>query len=109
MSSDGFNAELERTAFQKKAVTRLPAPEVLEMAIAFFRERGYRAAPAGRPGHVAIIGKAEGALPRVTGEVAARADAGKPGTTLVTLNAAGERLGPVMAEFHAALRASRRA
>ena len=108
MNTAAINAELERTAFQKKAVTPLSAPEVLARAIAFFTERGYRATPAGRPGHVAVIGKGEGILPRVTGEVAARADAGKPGTTLVTLNAAGERLGPAMAEFHAALRASRR-
>jgi hypothetical protein len=104
---EALNAELARTAFQKKAVTRLTADEVLDRAIAFFGERGYKAARAGRPGHVAVIGKAEGLLPRVTGEVAARADAGKPGTTLVTLNAAGERLGPAMAEFHAVLRATR--
>jgi hypothetical protein len=46
-------------------------------------------------------------LPRVTGEVEARADVGKPGTTLVTLNAAGERLGPAMAEFARELRPRR--
>ena len=51
--------------------------------------------------------KAEGALPRVTGELEARADVGKPGTTLVTLNAAGERLGPTMAEFARELRSLR--
>ena len=60
-------------------------------------------------GQVFVIGKAEGALPRVTGEIAARADVGKPGTTLVTLNAAGERLGPTMAEFAAELRRRRTA
>jgi hypothetical protein len=36
--------------------------------------------------------------------VAARADVGKPGVTLVTLDAAGERLGPLMAEFARHLR-----
>ncbi|HEX5499275.1 MAG TPA: hypothetical protein VFX03_08615 [Thermomicrobiales bacterium] len=91
--------ELRRTAFQKKVVTRLPPAEALDRAIAFFRERGYRAGRTGRPNQVFIFGKGEGALPRVTGEVMARGDVGKPGTTLVTLDAAGERLGPAMAEF----------
>lgn len=102
---DRLNEELARTAYQKKAVSRLPVDDVLALAIAFFAERGYRSGMTGRPNQVFIIGKAEGALPRVTGEVAARADVGKPGTTLVTMDAAGERLGPAMAEFHALLRA----
>ena len=37
----------------------------------------------------------------------ARADVGRPGVTLVTLDAAGERLGPAMAEFHQHLRSLR--
>jgi hypothetical protein len=51
------------------------------------------------------MGGREGLLPRVTGEIAARADVGKAGTTLVTVDAAGERLGPAMAEFLKELRA----
>ena len=51
------------------------------------------------------MGKGEGILPRVTGEISARSDVGKPGVTLVTLDAAGERLGPLMAEFYQHLRA----
>ena len=35
------------------------------------------------------MGKGEGILPRVTGEISARSDVGKPGVTLVTLDAAG--------------------
>src|SRR3982751_1348615 len=85
--------ELQRTAFQKRAVSRLGAAAVLDLAIAFFAERGYRAGRTGRPNQVFVMGKAEGILPRVTGEISARADVGKPGTTLVTLDAAGERLG----------------
>jgi hypothetical protein len=54
------------------------------------------------------MGGAEGILPRVTGEIAARPNVGKAGTTLVTLDAAGERLGPAMAEFQKALRAAGR-
>jgi len=106
--SSAFDAELQRTAFQKKGVSRLPAKEVLDLAIAFFGERGYRAGRTGRPNQLFVMGKAEGILPRVTGEVSARADVGKPGVTLVTMDAAGERLGPAMAEFARMLRARRR-
>ena len=104
-----FNAEIERTAFQKKAVSRLPVAEVLELAAGFFRDRGYRVGRTGRPGQLFVMGPAEGALPRVTGEVNAQADVGKARTTLIRLDAAGERLGPAMADFHASLRAQRRA
>ena len=103
-----FDEELQRTAYQKKAVSRLPAAQVLDLAVAFFSERGYRAGRTGRPNQVFVMGKAEGGLPRVTGEVQARADVGRPGVTLVTLDAAGERLGPTMAEFHAHLRSLRK-
>ncbi len=108
VSQPAIDAELQRTAFQKKAVSRLPPADVLDLAVAFFAERGYRAGRTGRPGQVFVMGKAEGALPRVTGEVAARADVGKAGTTLVTMDAAGERLGPLMADFARELRARRK-
>ncbi len=104
---DAYNEELKRTAYQKKAVSRLPAAEVLDRAIAFFTDRGYRAGRTGRPNQVFVMGKAEGRLPRVTGEVSARADVGKPGTTLVTMDAVGEHLGPAMADFHRSLRPRR--
>ena len=102
-----FDEELQRTAYQKKAVSRLPSAQVLDLAVSFFNERGYRAGRTGKPNQVFIMGNAEGALPRVTGEVSARADVGRPGVTLVTLDAAGERLGPAMAEFHQHLRSLR--
>jgi hypothetical protein len=105
MDQTTFNAELQRTAFQKKAVTRMPPDTVLELAVAFFKEHGYRAARTGRPNQIFVMGGREGALPRVTGEVAARSNVGKPGTTLVTLDAAGERLGPTMQAFLDHLRA----
>ena len=103
-----FDEEMRRTAFQKKAVSRLPAAAILDLAVAFFQERGYRAGRTGRPNQVFVMGKAEGGLPRVTGEVFARADVGKPWVTLVTLDAAGERLGPAMEAFYRHLRAQRR-
>lgn len=103
-----FNAEIERTAFQRKAVSRLPVAEVLDLATTFFRDRGYRVGRTGRPGQLFVMGPAEGSLPRVTGEVNAQADVGKARTTLLRLDAAGERLGPAMADFHALLRSQRR-
>ncbi|MEA2512454.1 MAG: hypothetical protein QOF33_4790 [Thermomicrobiales bacterium] len=101
---DALNDELRRTAYQKKAVSKIGPAAVLDLAIAFFKERGYRAGRTGRPNQVFVMGGAEGGLPRVTGEVTARPDVGKAGTTLVTMDAAGERLGPAMREFHLALR-----
>jgi hypothetical protein len=100
-----WDEELKRTAFQKKAVSRMRPNEVLDLAVSFFAERGYRAGRTGRPNQVFVMGKAEGILPRVTGEVFARSDVGKPGVTLVTLDAAGERLGPTMEAFYQHLRA----
>ena len=78
---------------------------MLDFAISFFKEKGYKAGRTGRPNQVFVMGGREGLLPRVTGEITARPDVGKAGTTLVTLDAAGEKLGPVMAEFQKALRA----
>jgi hypothetical protein len=101
---DALNAELAQTAFQKKAVVRLSPSEVLSLAVDYFTRRGYRSATTGRPNQIFVLGGPEGRLPRVTGEIAARSDVGKPGTTLVTLDAAGERLGPAMADFLAELR-----
>ncbi len=100
--------EMVRTAFQKKAVSRLPATDVLDLAIAFFTDRGYRAGKTGRPNQVFVMGGREGGLPRVTGEVAARADVGRPGVTLVTLDSFGERLGPTMEAFYQELRNRRK-
>lgn len=105
MATNPFDEELQRTAFQKKAVVRFKPEVTLEMAVSFFRERGYRASLTGRPGQMFVMGGREGTLPRVTGEVSARGNVGKPGTTLVTLDAAGEKLAPTMQEFLVYLRA----
>lgn len=99
---------MKRTAFQKKAVSRLPAVDVLELAISFFKEQGYRSGKTGRPNQVFIMGGREGILPRVTGEISARADVGRPGVTLVTIDGFGERLGPTMQAFTAELRSRRK-
>lgn len=102
-------AEMNRTVFQRKAVSRMPAAEVLDMAIAFFEDRGYRSGKTGRPGQIFVMGGREGVLPRVTGEISARSDVGRPGVTLVTIDGFGERLGETMKAFHQELRSLRRA
>ena len=102
-----LDAELKRTAFQRKAVSRLSPDEVLELAIDFFKQRGYRSARTGRPNQAFVMGGREGLLPRVTGEIIARRDVGRAGITLVTLDAAGENLGAAMGDFYQELRKRR--
>ena len=97
--------EMKRTAFQKKAVVKMPSSDVLKYATTYLNEMGYRSGPAARPNQIFVLGKAEGILPRVTGEISARANVGKPGTTLVTIDGFGERLGPALKELLVALRA----
>jgi hypothetical protein len=101
--------EMRRTAFQKSAVLKIPPADALQFAAAFLKERGYRAGPAGRPNQLFVLGGAEGGLPRVTGEIGARANVGKAGTTLVTVDGAGVRLGPILRELLTALRTESKA
>ncbi len=100
-----IQAEMRRTAYQKKAVSRMSANETLDYAIAFFQERGYRAGRTGRPNQAFVMGGREGVLPRVTGEIKVQADVGKGKVTMVTMDAAGEKLAATMEEFHKSLRA----
>ncbi|HRA47116.1 MAG TPA: hypothetical protein PK819_03500 [Thermomicrobiales bacterium] len=104
-----INAEMQRTAFQKKAVVKLTPIETLAFCKAYLNERGYKAGPAARPGQIFVLGKSEGIIPRVTGEIAARANVGKAGTTLVTVDGFGELLGPALRELLVALRAESKA
>jgi hypothetical protein len=104
-----FSEEMQRTAFQKKAVLKIPPSDALQYATTYLSERGYRSGAAARPNQIFVLGKAEGQLPRVTGEIRAQANVGKPGTTLVTLDGFGERLGPTLKELLAALRAESKA
>jgi hypothetical protein len=97
--------EMRRTAYQKSAVLKIPPAETLRYATTYLKERGYRAGPAGRPNQLYVLGGAEGSLPRVTGEIGARANVGKAGTTLLTVDGCGERLGPTLRDLVLALRA----
>lgn len=104
-----MNVAIARTAFQRKAVSRLSEREVLEQASTFFRERGYRVGRTGRPGQMFVMGGAEGDLPRVTGEINIQTNVGRAHSTFVRLDAAGDRLGPAMSDFYTHLRAQRAA
>lgn len=103
-----MSAEMARTAFQRKAVTRKPPDEVLDEAIAFFRERGYRAGRTGRPNQIYIMGGPEGMLPRVTAEILAQGNVGKARTTVLTISGFGERLGAELKAYVDYLRQQRR-
>lgn len=98
------NQEMQRTAFQKKAVSKLAPDVVLDLAVELLKAEGYRAGRTGRPNQVFVLGGREGSLPRVTGEISARGNVGKPGTTLVTIDGFGERLGPALRAFYTELR-----
>ena len=104
-----FAEEMHRTAFQKKAVLKIAPAEALQYATTYLSERGYRAGPSARPNQIFVLGAAEGSLPRVTGEIRAQANVGKPGTTLVTIDGFGEKLGPTLKELLATLRAESKA
>src|SRR5699024_1024808 len=99
--------EMRRTAYQKKAVSKMTADETLDFAVEFFKERGYRSGRTGRPNQAFVMGGREGPLPRVTGEIKVQAEVGKGKVTMVTMDATGEKLGPVMEEFRMALRGKR--
>ncbi|MFN8516490.1 MAG: hypothetical protein U0841_28700 [Chloroflexia bacterium] len=97
--------EMERTTFVKKVITDVPAGEVLEQAQEFFREHGYRAGKAGKPNTVRLMGRAEGALPSVIGEIEVRTT--NKGRTIVGLSGYGEGLSERLREFHDRMRAAR--
>lgn len=102
-----ITAEMNRTAYQKKAVARVSANAVLDDAIAFFRARGYRSDRAARPNQVYVIGSREGALPRVTAEILVQANVGKGKTTMITISGFGEQLAMTLAEWAAHVRTLR--
>ncbi len=103
-----LTAEMTRTAFQRRIVTRADPDAVLERAIAFFSARGYRAGRTGRPNQVYVIGKREGDLPRVTAEILVHPNVGRRGITLVTVSGFGPQLREHLAAFVQELRRERR-
>ena len=104
-----ITAEMNRTAFQKKAVARMSAEAVLDDAVTYFTERGYKSGKTGRPNQAFVMGSREGVLPRVTAEILVQANVGKGKVTMVTISGFGEQLSGHLAEFATSLRgASRR-
>lgn len=105
---EAMKAEMRRTAYQKKAVSRLTGKETLDYAISYFKDAGYRAGLTGRPGQMYIMGGKEGILPRVTGEIKIQTDVGKGKVTMVTMDTTGEKLQEVAKTFHESLRKLRK-
>lgn len=103
-SMDDIRAEMRRTAYQKKAVSKLSGPETLNYAVQWFTDHGYRAGLTGRPNQMFVMGGKEGLLPRVTGEIKVQTGVGKGKVTMVTMDATGENLHAVMEAFHVSLR-----
>lgn len=87
-----MNAELERTKFQRKAVAHGTMQEVMDDAIAFFKERGYRSGRTGRPNQIFVMGGREGAIPKVNAEILIQVNVGKGKATMVTISGFGEDL-----------------
>ncbi len=102
-----MTAEMERTAFQRKAVSRKSARETLEEAVEFFNERGYKSGFSARPNQIYIMGGKEGLIPRVNGDIRAQENVGKGKVTMLTLNGFGENLSQTMGEYVEFLRTQR--
>jgi hypothetical protein len=96
--------ELERTAFQRKAVSYLDLSETAAQAIDFFTARGYKAGRTGRPNQVFVRGRREGALPAVHAELLIQTNVGRGKVTMVTISGAGEKLSVALQEYAEMLR-----
>lgn len=99
-----IEAEMARTAFQRKAVAHGSPDEVIEDAVAFFTERGYRSGRTGRPNQIFVRGGREGALPRVNAEILIQPNVGKGKVTMVSISGAGEKLSKSLEDYAAHLR-----
>ncbi len=103
-----ITAEMTRTAFQRKAVSRLPVGQTLDDAVAFFKERGYRSGRTGRPNQIFVMGGREGILPRVNAEILAQGNVGKAKVTMLTISGFGAALSGHLKDYLAYLREQRR-
>ncbi|MFW6075214.1 MAG: hypothetical protein ACOC9Y_06440 [Chloroflexota bacterium] len=101
--------EMERTKFQRKAVAHGSAAEVMEEAVAFFKERGYKSGRTGRPNQVYVRGGRDGLLPVTHAELLVQQNVGKGKVTMVSVSGAGEKLSAVLDEYVNHLRAQARA
>lgn len=104
-----MNAEMERTKFQRKAVAAGSMQEVMDDAITFFKERGYRSGRTGRPNQIYVMGGREGTIPRVTAEILIQVNVGKNKATMVTISGFGEELSKHLEAYTQHLREQARA
>jgi hypothetical protein len=104
-----MNAEMERTRFQRKAVATGSMQEVMDDAIAYFKERGYRSGKTGRPNQIFVMGRREGAIPRVNAEILIQVNVGKGKATMVTISGFGEELSKHLEAYTQHLREQARA
>ncbi len=103
-----ITAEMTRTAFQRKAVSRRPVSETLDDAVEFFKACGYRSGRTGRPNQIFVMGGREGILPRVNAEILAQGNVGKAKVTMLTISGFGTELSSHLKDYVAHLRAQRR-
>lgn len=103
-----ITAEMTRTAFQRKAVSRRPVSETLDDAIDFFKKRGYRSGRTGRPNQIFVMGGREGVLPRVNAEILAQGNVGKAKVTMLTISGFGVELSQHLKDYVAYLLQQRR-
>lgn len=103
-----ITAEMTRTAFQRKAVSRAPVGDALDDAIAFFKDRGYRSGRTGRPNQIFVMGGREGVLPRVNAEILAQGNVGKAKVTMLTISGFGVELSQHLKDYVSYLRQQRR-
>ena len=99
-----IEAELKRTAFQRKIVGYAGLQETADHAIEFFKERGYRAGRTGRPNQVYVRGGREGLLPAVHAELLIQVNVGRGNVTMISVSGAGEKLSAVLQEYADELR-----
>ncbi|HEX3722197.1 MAG TPA: hypothetical protein VHV31_05370 [Nitrolancea sp.] len=103
-----ITAEMTRTAFQNKAVSRQSVNDTLDDAIVFFKEHGYRSGRTGRPNQMYVMGGREGILPRVNAEILAQGNVGKAKVTMLTISGFGAELGEVLRAYTLHLREARK-
>lgn len=94
-----IEAELERTSFQRKVVSREEFQDAMADAIEFFQAAGYKSGRTGRPNQVYVRGGREGVLPRVNAELLFQANVGKGKVTMITVAGAGEKLSQTLADY----------
>jgi hypothetical protein len=104
LSREAIEAELARTAYQRKIVGYAGLQETADHAIEFFKQRGYRAGRTGRPNQVFVRGGREGLLPAVHAELLIQVNVGRSNATMVSVSGAGEKLSLALQEYAEAMR-----